>query len=196
MKHFVLAFVLLAGVAHVRADDANVLKNGDFSNGINHWEGDCHTPDSTSDLSLGSTPTTGVIVKLHGSDWSKVTQDFESKIGEFLLSITYSVSPDLKFSTRPDDYINVPSLLKFSRLKPFDAEPGKWVIIINDLGAMRYTYWQIMPKNDPSAAQTVTCTVHVDSDDGDKGFYLIFPPGDGSITLKNISLVPKLAGNP
>jgi hypothetical protein len=197
MKNIVLAFLLLAVIGFVRADDGNVLKNGDFSEGISHWEGDCHTPENGSDASLTSTPTTGVIVKLRGSDWTKVMQDFEGKMGEYLLSITYSVSPDLKFSDRADDYVNVANQLGFSRLSPFDSDPGKWVIIINDVGANHYTFWKIMPKNDASSPQTVTCRVHVDAAQDDLGFYIVFPPGTGAITLKNISLVPKqLAVNP
>ena len=79
----------LALPAVVLADDGdgaskNLLKNGDFSSGINHWEGDCHTPDSSSFDPTAAAPTSGVVVKLRHADWTKVTQDFDGKIGEYV----------------------------------------------------------------------------------------------------------------
>ena len=188
--------ILLAGTSIVLADE-NLLKNGDFSNGINHWEGDCHTIDSTTFDPSVTPPTSGIIIKLHGSGWAQVTQDFKGKIGEYTVSVVYSVSPDLKFSDRKEDYINIPGLLGFSRLKGFDAAPGQWALIINDLGAMHYNYWKITPKLDPSAVQKVNVRIQLDSDDTvDKGFYLVFPPGEGFINLQSITMVPQGGSTP
>lgn len=189
-------FLILALPAVVLADDGdgdkNLLKNGDFSSGINHWEGDCHTPDSSSFDPTATAPTSGVIIKLRHSDWTKVTQDFDGKIGEYIATVTYTVSPDLKFSTKQDDYIAVPGKLGFTRLSNFDSPPGDWILFINDLGAMHYTYWRITPKVDAPGAQKLTVQIQLDSDDSEKkGFFLAFPPGDGFITLQSIELVPK-----
>jgi len=194
MKTLALLIFLVGGA--IAMADGNLLKNGDFSSGINHWEGDCHTIDGTTFDSAITPPTTGVIVKLHGSDWAQVTQDFDGKIGEYLLTINYTVSPDLKFSDHADDYVNVPGKLGYSRLKPFDSKPGDWALIINDLGAMHYNYWNIAPKPNASGPQTLTAHVQLDSDDAvKKGFYLVFPPGEGFINLLNITLAP-LTANP
>jgi hypothetical protein len=193
MKKLVIVLVLLS-LINVRAD-TNLLQNGDFSDGIAHWEGDCHSPDSDSvDLSAASAPpTTGIVVKLRHSDWTKVTQDFDGNIGEYLLTLNYSFSPGLKFSTNPDDYQNVPAKEGFSLFRSFDSDPGSWVIILSDLGAARFSYWKIAP-NMTAGAQRALATVHLDSDDTHKkGFCLLFPPGDGIITLQSISLISKNA---
>jgi hypothetical protein len=185
--------LFLAGGSIALADDSNLLKNGDFSNGISEWEGDAHTVDSTTfDNPPASPPTSGVIIKMHRHDWTKVTQDFDGDIGEYTLTLTYSVSSDLKFSTDQEDYTNVPSLLNFSILAPFNSTPGDWVVIVNDLGAMQYTYWKITPKNDSSGVQKFSTQIQLNSGAAQKkGFYLCFPPGDGYINLLSISLTPK-----
>jgi hypothetical protein len=194
-KLLLLVFLASGGLAMA---DQNVLKNGDFSGGINHWEGDCRTINGTTfDSSTLNAPTTGVIVKLRGSDWTKVTQDFDGKMGKYLLTVTYTVSPDLKFSPRPDNYLGVPALLGLARLMPFDANVGQWAMVVTDLGADRYSYWKITPKIDPSATQSIKCNVHIDSDaTSSKTFCLGFPPGKGYMTLQSISLVPADANNP
>ena len=186
--------VFLAGVTAAVADD-NLLKNGDFSNGITYWEGDCHTADGIA-LDLGEAPTTsGIIVKLRSFEWTKVTQDFDGNIGEYLLTITYAASSNMKFSDNPKDYTNVPAQLGFSRLRPFSSTPGDWVVIVNDLGAMHYTYWKISPHMGASGVQTLRLRVHLDSDASQKkGFYLIFPPGEGIINLLGLTLLPQTTG--
>ncbi len=188
MKTLALVF-FLAGFSVATADD-NLLRNGDFSSGLSHWEGDCHTvASSTFDDSITSPPTTGVIVKLRHSDWSRVTQDFPGKVGVFTLTINYSVSPDIKFSDRADDYTNVPGRLDLNELKPFDGAPGQWSVIVTDVGANRYTSWQITPKPGATGTQTVSAQVHLDSNDyQNKGFFLAFPPGAGYINLQSITL--------
>jgi hypothetical protein len=193
MKIFALV-LFLAGISVASADD-NLLRNGDFSSGLSHWEGDCHTVgSSTFDDSITSPPTAGIIVKLRHSDWSKVTQDFDGKVGVYTLTINYSVSPDLKFSDRIDDYTNVTGRLELADLKPFDGNIGEWSLIITDLGANRYTFWKITPKPSASGTQTVNVQVHLDSDDYQKkGFFLAFPPGTGFINLQSITLTPVAA---
>jgi hypothetical protein len=186
------AFLILLTLINVRADN-NLLQNGDFADGRAHWDGDCHSPDSSSDPVDLSTPTTtapsGVIVKLRGGDWTKVTQDFDGKVGQYILTIHYTVSPDLKFSQVPDDYNNVPGKVGFSRLSPFNSDPGEWAVVINDLGAMHYCYWKITPTL-TAGVQSIKANVNLDSgDDLKKGFYLLFPPGSGVITLQGITLV-------
>jgi hypothetical protein len=189
------ALLLLLSLINLRADN-NLLQNGDFSDGIAHWDGDCHSPDSNNndsiDLSSPATTTpSGVVVKLRAGDWTKVTQDFDGKVGHYILTINYSVSPDLKFSQVADDYTNVPGKVGFSRLNPFNSDPGEWAVVINDLGALHYNYWKITP-NLTTGVQSVKANVNLDSDDSyKKGFYLLFPPGSGVITLQGITLVPQ-----
>jgi hypothetical protein len=175
------------------ADSGSVLRNSDFSEGVTEWEGDAHTPDSTSfDDPTITPPTSGLVVKLRHGEWTKVTQDFDGDIGQYNLTVTYAVSANLSFSTKQEDYVNIPSLLNFNNLMPFSSMPGNWVVIVNDLGAMHYTYWKIVPKLDGSGTQTFTAQIQLDSPAAQKkGFYLCFPPGNGYINLLGISLTPQ-----
>ncbi len=195
MKTLTLLLVLtLPAIVLADDDDStgkNLLKNGDFSSGINHWEGDCHTPDSSSFDPTATAPTNGVVVKLNHYDWTKVIQDFDGKIGEYTATVTYTVSTDLKFSSNPDDYKAVPSKLGFTRLSNFNSAPGDWILFINDLGAMHYTYWRITPKLDGSGQQTIKLRIRIDSGaDAVKGFFLLFPPGHGYLNLLNVLMTP------
>jgi hypothetical protein len=194
MKISILAFLLVGSLA-AAADDGNILKNGDFSSGVNHWEGDCHMPDSISYDDSQTQPTSGVVVKLRPGDWTQVVQDFEGGIGQYKVTITYVPSPDLKFSDKPEDYKNVPGHLGYTALSQFSMTPGKWALIINDLGAGHYMYWKIEPKIGGTAAQTLNLRVQLDSQAAaEKGFILIFPPGSGFINIQNISMTPLAAG--
>jgi hypothetical protein len=191
-----LAFVLLlAGTPLALADDsANLIRNGDFSSGISHWEGDCHSPssnDAPPDLSAGpgspSVPQ-GVYIQLRHRDWTKMTQDFEGKEGAYTFSITYTLSPDAKFSTSPGDYTDIPDATDMSRFPKFGIRPGTWGLIVLDLGAWRYWTWEVNP---PAAGKSTTFTtpVKIGSSDGDKALCFVFPPGDGIVTVTNVSLV-------
>jgi hypothetical protein len=198
MKNSILA-CLLIGMLTAFADDAdnNILKNGDFSSGVNHWEGDCHTPDSASFDPSETAPTSGVVVKLRPADWTQVIQDFEGGIGRYNVSITYVPSPDLKFSDKPEDYNNIPGQLGYSALGQFSMLPGRWALLVNDLGAGHYWYWKIEPKLGGTNAQTLNLRVQLDSGaESDKGFILVFPPGQGYINLQKISMTPAAPGNP
>lgn len=189
MKHLIL-LGLLATSLMAFADDASVLKNGDFSAGLSEWEGDVHTAGSASD---DSGATSGVVVKLR-DEWTTAKQDFTGKAGIYGLTIKYTVTPDFSLSRRAEDYANVPSQLGLTLLAPFNAAPGKWLVIINDLSVRKFMYWQIQPSTSATGEQTVHLRVRLsDNGDAEKGFFLCFPPGKGTINLLSISLDP-LAG--
>ena len=197
-----LLFVaFLAGSSIATLADNNLLKNGDFASGSARWEGDGHIADSGGGNRGAPAPATkGIVVKLRHLDWTKVTQDFDGRWGKYTATITYSVSPDFKLSTKAEDYINLAQKLNLY-LKAFDGTPGQWVFIINDPAGKRFHPVKIAPKIAPSGIQTITATVNVaappikpgaepvtGNGQGTKGFYLAFPPGEGTITLQSISL--------
>jgi hypothetical protein len=177
-----LLLCFLAGSLAAFADDTNLLQNGDFSSGLSEWEGDCHTPGSASD---NSGATTGVVVKMR-DDWTKMTQDFDAKPGNYLLTITYTVTPDFAPSQKKEDYENVTGQLELSALGAINTSPGAWLIMINDTGATHYNYWQITPTT-TAGVQTVHTLVQIQTDEK-KGFFLGFPPGTGTINIQNITL--------
>jgi hypothetical protein len=190
MKTALLAFFLIGTLAAV-ADDStgNLLKNGDFSNGINEWHGNLHTPDAVSFADGETAPTSGVVVKLKG-EWTQVEQDLTAGIGKYDVTINYEPSSDLKFSDKAEDYNNIPGQLGFNLLAPFAEAPGQWAVIINDLGAGHYNYWRLSPKVG-AGPQSLHLHVQLDSDaNGVKGFILAFPPGTGFINITSITLTP------
>jgi hypothetical protein len=202
MKTFALVLLLAGSTAALADDSTNLLQNGDFSSGIAEWEGDCHSPtseDATPDLSTNplnapATAAQGVFVKLRHADWTKMYQDFDGKAGQYLLTISFSLSSDAKFSTSPEDYADIPSATGFSRFRSFSSTPGKWIVIVNDLGSMHFTYWEIAAQGQPGATQTFTTQVKLNSDDEEKkSICLICPPGDGQVTVKSVTLAPQVA---
>ena len=88
--------MILAASTVALADD-NLLRNGDFSNGISHWDGDLHPPDSGGgDIAAPESQTSGAVIKLRKDEWSKITEDFEGRTGDYTLTINYSISDDLQ----------------------------------------------------------------------------------------------------
>ncbi len=200
-----LLAALFVSISPAFADEGkNLLKNGDFSSGISEWEGDCHTPSQSSDdatptlgdaASTAAAPAAGVVVKLRSRDWTQMKQDFEGKVGEYNMTIVYSFSPDLKFSTSLDDYANIPQSTGYSLFRAFSSPPGKWIIIISDVGAAHFTYWTVDPQGAPGPTQTFRTHVRLDSDDSSaKAICLVFPPGTGTVTLQSVSIVPGADG--
>jgi hypothetical protein len=181
---FLLLF--LAGASVALADDANLLKNGDFSSGIAEWHGDCHSIGSATD---DTGATSGIIVKLRSHDWTKVTQDFDGKAGNYLLTVIYTLGAGTTFSQKPEDYSNVSGGLGLGGMSPFASTPSKWVVLISDTGTRHVSGWKVTPRLDTSGTQTLKADVWLNSGDSfRKGFFLGFPPGEGSINLQSITL--------
>jgi hypothetical protein len=191
-----LALMLFLIGNSIALADTTVLKNGDFSSGLSDWEGDCHTPGSASD---DSGATTGVVVKLRDGEWTKISQDFDGKEGDYVLTVTYTLSQGASFSLRPEDYTLVNGKLNLGGLGAFGSTPGEWIVIVCDSGVSTFEYWKVSPKIGSTDVQTLTTRVRLGSgEDHKKGFYLGFPPGSGYINLQSITLSPlgATAANP
>jgi hypothetical protein len=187
-----LAFVLLVLTCTLplRADD-NWIQNGDFSDGTNHWHGDLRSPaDLASDNPLqASDPFTskGMIIPLKQSSWCKVAQDFRGKIASGILTVTYMVSTDLAFSTKPDDYTNIPNQLGWG-WKSFNTPPGDWMVFISALGDTKGVYYKMPPKLGSSAPQTFRIKVSELTPLEDQTLTLAFPPGTGTVVVLGVAL--------
>jgi len=190
MKALVFAALVLACALPLQAD--NWLQNGDFIDGISHWHGDGRAPaDYSADNPLAkSDPFTskGLIIPLKHTAWAKVAQDFKGKIAGGILTITYMVSPDLAFSTKPEDYANMPNHIGYDQWQPFDTPPGQWVVFISDFGSSRGMYSMIKPKLGSSDPQTyreqITGLTPLEA----KTIALAFPPGTGTVVILHVSL--------
>jgi hypothetical protein len=177
--------VFLGAVSNVVADDNNVLRNGDFSSGLAHWEGDGRSLATTTDALA---PGNGMGVELR-AEWTKVMQTFDVKRGGYTVSITYSLTPGTTFTSDGKDYRKIPKKLGFDALQEFRAKKGEWVIIITD--RKRFMHCAIKPPAAGSGEQTVTGNFRLDYEGDDQTFCLAFPPGNGVVTIENIALTVK-----
>jgi hypothetical protein len=189
MKTLLFALVVLACALPLRAD--NWLQNGDFTDGISHWRGNGRSPaDFVSDNPLQSSdPLTskGLIIPLKHVSWAKVSQDFKGKIASGFLNITYMVSPDLAFSTKPDDYTNIPHQLGWG-WQSFNTPPGDWLVFISAMGDTKGAYYTMEPKTGSSTPQTVRMQVNELTPLEEQTITLAFPPGTGTVVILDIAL--------
>jgi hypothetical protein len=189
----VLAFLLLAAGASVRADDAEpILSNGDFADGLAHWFGDIQAPPDEADGSRGA----GASIKLQHETWSLATHEFDLPAGTFKLHVTLEIEPSTRFSTELTDYMHIQAKANFAvKNTDPDAEPGQWLAIVNDPTADTSLYWEITPSR-PSGKQSYTFTISgVDPNDR-QTLILAFPPGKGEVRILSASIVPENAPAP
>jgi hypothetical protein len=189
MKALFVTLLVLACALPLRADEC--LQNGDFTDGISHWRGDGRSPaDFASDNPLGKPdPLTskGLIIPLKHTAWAKVAQDFRGKIASGVLSITYELSPDLAFSDKPGDYVNIPAQLNWG-WKPFNTPPGEWLIFISKFGDTAGNYFKIQPTPGSGDPQTRRFKMETLTPLEKQTITLVFPPGTGTMVILNVSL--------
>ena len=209
-----LSLLLAAPViAQDATDTPEVMENADMSDGTTHWHGDVKVAgaDSTTDLITGSNGASkGIVVDLHPSSWTRVTQEMHLHMDRHVpspsavLTIVYSASADFTLSTRETDYSNAASEVGFDNVR-FYAGRGKVTVVIDRppvnrslaTGANTIT---IYPDNialgsfEPKAGdqqQTYTASLNIPAGSvrDNPTFCLAIPPGTGSLTFLKISLV-------
>ena len=184
MKIFALFFLLIGSALGADAPSGNVLQNGDFSDGLTHWDGDCRP------LSVAlndAPPGNGAAVELLGT-WTKMTQNFDSKKGHYLINVTFTITPNTTFATEEKDYRKIPKKLSFTALKEFGLQRGEWCIIVTNLAAHRYVHCAVKPEKEDSSVQTMTGEINLERDSDGDTFCLAFPPGHGVVTIQSVSL--------
>ncbi len=187
-----LALLLFLSAASLSLPAADWLENSTFQGGIVHWYGNGQSPADFTPKNPFDKPdpftSKGLIVSLKGHDWRKVSQDFKGTLSGGVLTITYQVSPDLKFSTKLEDYQNMPGHIGFNGWKPFDTPAGEWVIFISDFGSSHGIYYVLKPDLDSSKPQTIKAKISGLTPHQNKTITLAFPPGTGTIVFTEVSL--------
>ncbi|MCE0483944.1 MAG: hypothetical protein LV479_06870 [Methylacidiphilales bacterium] len=185
--------LFLAALLPLHAE--NWLQNGDFSDGIDHWHGSGLAPSDVAPANPFDPPdpftSKGLIIQLKPSHWQKVAQDFKGKLANGVLTISYMVSPDLAFSTKPDDYVNMPGQIDYNGWQAFNTPHGAWVLFLSDFGSSRGHYYTITPQLGSSKVQTLNLPVQDMTPYEDKTITLAFPPGKGTIVFLNVQLTDK-----
>jgi hypothetical protein len=193
MKSLAYTLLVLLLVIPLRAQSGyNWIKNGEFTDGINHWYGGGRSPaDFANDNPLSANdPLTskGLIMPLRPESWSKVAQDFKGKVSNGILTIAFKVSKDFAFSTKPEDYLNMPDKIGYDGWQAFDTPPGKWIIFLSDFGSNHGTYYELEPKIGSDEVQTYSARIKGMTPFENKTITLAFPPGTGMIVVLDVSM--------
>jgi hypothetical protein len=190
MKFLACALLILACAVPLRAQ--NWLQNGDFADGITHWRGQGRAPADFAPENPFDKPdpftSKGLIIPLKHESWLKVAQDFKGKMASGVMTITYKVSPDLAFSDKPDDYVDMPQQIHYDGWQSFNTPPGEWIVFIADFGSARGSYYMIKPKLGSSDPQTIRLQVNGLTPLEDKTITFGFPPGQGKLVILQVSL--------
>jgi len=130
----------------------------------------------------------GLIIPLKSETWTKVAQDFKGQVSSGVLTITYKVSSDFAFSTKPDDYVNMPDKIGYDAWLAFNTPPGTWVLFLSDFGSSHGTYYEIKPKTGSTDPQVYRARIKGMTPGADKTVTLAFPPGSGTLVVLNVSM--------
>lgn len=199
-KAITLALCIVALVSGARAD---ILANGDFSNGTGHWHGDGRAASDSPDLAMQN--ETGLVIELKPTKWTQVSQTFNSRDDGLSYSVVFKTSPDYKFADNafPDRSIgslksvleNILSIRLDGNIK---YKRGGWLLVLFDPEQQLVSTSEIRPNpaivGEPQSVKGSFTKVAAHAE---KALYLIFPPGEGKITLINVALsLPDAAATP
>jgi hypothetical protein len=192
MRPLAAIFLVIGFSLPLRAD---ILANGNFTDGRAHWKGDAKEIN-TDDISSGNQP--GVTVTLNKDKWTKIYQTFTTHENKVQYSITFTLSDDYQVDQERRDMDSgsvsgpSPGLDDIEGMYPLYlfSHRGGWTLIVQDFGAGGSSY--IHPRPDPKKTDSQTLTGHIRglSSNDEKILVLAFPPGEGTITLTNVSLAP------
>jgi len=188
------ALILLASASLLRADET--LQNADFTDGSNHWHGDGKTPaDYAQDNPAAATDTftgKGLIIQLKPDRWTKVVQDFKgNKDAHYQLVVTYKFSPGLTFSSKAEDYANIPNQVRFEGSEswsPFDIPAGQFFVTVDDIDDTKGYWEKVVSKSGTTETQKYIDPGLPMTPDSNKMVTVAFPPGTGTIVLLGISV--------
>jgi hypothetical protein len=190
MKRIACLILFVFTLLEARAD--NWLQNSDFSAGNDHWYGDAQWPSdfAAADPFAKPDPFTshGMIFPLKSEQWLKAFQDFTGHGQDAVLKISYILSPNLTFSSKPEDYQNMPDKIGWDGWKAFNTPPNSWVVFISELVDRHGTYSIIKPIMGSTKEQTCEVSVHSDTPLSRKTIALAFPPGNGTVVIHSIEI--------
>jgi len=185
--------VLLLVTCAVPLEAADILVNSNFAEGRAHWLGDAQDLDDSSqaDLTTGNSSSSGVVINLKTDKWTKICQAFDVRDELLYYSITFKLSADYKIASPSDNLSSRPDFSDIPGMGSSGAlQESLWAFFIRGADGNPTGYGNSLhvDASKPSP-QTVTGETPVPAV-GRAYFLVAFPPGEGSITLLNISLSP------
>jgi hypothetical protein len=192
MKTPLFALLVLAAGWPLQAD---ILVNGNFADGRAHWKGDAENVDTSNDLASPSNQGS-VTITLKKDKWTKIYQTFSTHEKRVDYSITFTLSSDYHVDadeTSGGAMGPSPGLDDIDGMYPLYlfANANTWTLIVREIGARGSSYIYLQPDVKKTDAQTLTGKIQGMTETADKILLLAFPPGEGTITLTNISLTPE-----
>jgi hypothetical protein len=185
-----LCLALLLCPTCLRAEE--LLSNGDFSDGNDHWLGDGVAPSQLSpDNPLAASDANAeneLIVPLRPHGWTKVSQAFHTHAAQYTFLIKFKTSPDVKFTKEKDEYDRSAEEIGLWTT-PFYHQFNNFLYgIVDDSKRIWFAgYCNIINLKSPNPILERTMNNISVSDD--KTIYLAFPPGEGNIVIKSISVM-------
>ena len=188
----VLAVVIL--FTSTRSQAVELLLNGDFSDGNNHWLGDGLaasqlTPDNPLAARNGANTEKELIVPLRPHGWTKVTQAFHTHAAQYTFLIKFKPSPDVRFTKEKDDYDRTAEEVGLWTNLFYHQYNNFLYGIVDDSKRIWYAGYSDISRLKSSTSPFLERTMNNISVSDDKTLYLAFPPGEGNIVIKSVSVI-------
>jgi len=190
MKTLVLFLLIAASTVFARAD---ILANGNFSDGTAHWKGD----------GIASSDPLGITIQLDPAKWTKIFQTFNTGEEALDFNVSYVPSSDCSLTSGPErlsgrflSKVDLKQMLGVLVAAPIKLKPRSWLVLIVDPAGNECHYANISVAAGATGVLGANGTLRTLAAHEEKTLYLVFPPGDGTVTVQSISLSPRTASAP
>jgi hypothetical protein len=137
-------------------------------------------------------PAHGLIIELSSKNWSKLYQRIGGgKNPNYVLKMTYVLSPGITLSTLPDDYMNMITHIRISEWQgshEINISPGEFFDTIIDSTDNKGYYEKYTPNLAITDEQIYEHDVPPLPPSGGKTITVAFPPGKGFVLIKSITV--------
>ena len=182
MKSIAPILLLLLLLLPLRADQ-DILVNSSFTGGHGHWEGDAKDVD-TGDIS-SDTPPPGAVIHLKKDKWTKIYQLFTVRDKKLYYTVSFKLSDDFKFSDNGYSRADLGDTPGMFFQESFSENAFTMMI----QGGDNFREIQLTPDSSKlGQSQTLSGRINPDNVGVQSSFIIIFPPGEGTVTLTQVSL--------
>ena len=182
-----LVLFVAAGCGLIRAD---ILANGDFTNGSANWSGDRITNTDATDL----------VIPLKHDNWTKIYQTFNTKETCLKLTVSFSLSDDssmlpknstIQFYVSDGVVKDITGIQTKTEMAKMPMGGFFAVIVDPPTNTIDFSIMKSAPIVDSQTSQGFFYHLMAHEE---KTFYLCFPPGTGTVTLTHVALEPAPEG--
>jgi hypothetical protein len=161
----------------------SLVQNGDFSQGIAHWDGDAKP---------AMAPNKGITIRLDPAAWTRVYQTFPSgNSTQFSINVNYKLSPSIYTSDDSANYADITQKINLAGFERYHSQTVKPHQFYGTLGNPSDTVISSEvydPNFNTTDVQNYQHTYPPIPASPQKIFCLAFPPGNGTVTLLGIAV--------